>query len=109
MENKEMYLKILKGETTLKESMIFLGFSETNIWETMQIKNQFDLFYISLTFKKVAYRKLVEEKEIDEEVITHLTSLHNNKQTEPVQNDIGFKGNEMYIFKNGNWENFNQK
>lgn len=32
MENKEMYLKILKGKTTLKESMVFLGFSETDMF-----------------------------------------------------------------------------
>lgn len=87
--------KILNNECTLKEAAEILGLvipDDTTLkaaWMTL-----------TMSYKFIAYNKLVESGEIDREIIYNLGTIN---QSEPRDGDMGIRENDTFIFRNGNW------
>jgi hypothetical protein len=99
---KEIYWKILKGQSTLPDTLRAFDYPEDEIEKQMQIlksKDNFSasgLFTMSLYFANISYLKLVEMGEIDVSEIYHFN-------TPPYLGDIGFRGQDTFRFADGEW------
>ena len=105
---KEMLWKIIRGEISLTTAMRYLGFSEQEssdiLTKLTQTDKEFSFGHFSLGvyLYKLAYIKLTEIGELDDDQIFNIAKKSFDKDVEV--GDIGFCGNNMYRYSTSGWE-----
>lgn len=87
--------KILNNECTLKEAAEALGLV---VPDDITLKSAW--ITLTMSYKFMAYKKLIESGEIDKNVIYNLGTVN---QSKPREGDMGIRINDTFIFRNGVW------
>ena len=106
---KQLWM-IINAKYTLPEMMKYFGFSDIGVKKKMATIKRADIhdassyFSLSHTLVLMAYRELIELKEIDGTKIFNLATHSFDGKNRHM--DIGISKNNIYIYSNEQWKHF---